>query len=68
MPLVQNGGCKCCCVSVCVPLGSTEQREEHLQVSKQLFKLLIIVVVIKHGKKKGGEKELETSSIWSLGA
>lgn len=62
MPLVQSGGCKCCCVSVCVPLGSTEQGEEHF-CSQQtaFFKLLIIIVVIKCGKKKRGEKELETS-------
>lgn len=49
-------------VFLCACLWGQPNRERNtFAVSKQLFKLLIIVVVIKRGKKKRGEKELETS-------
>lgn len=60
-PLSEVGGVNAA-VFLCACLWGQPNRERNtFAVSKQLFKLLIIVVVIKRGKKKRGEKELETS-------
>lgn len=56
MPLVQHGGCKHCCVSVCVPLGSTKQTEEHLQSADSFLSYWLLLLV--NVEKRKAEKRV----------
>lgn len=55
MPLVQHSGCKRCCVSVCVRLGSTKQTEEHLQSANGFLSYWLLLLV--NVEKRKGEKK-----------